>query len=83
MLTIKQTLKSFGIIIICFSLFFLETLFLSYQLDITDLDTSLFNPMQQGFYDAQISMCNMMNVISFGIIGVLFIIYTFLGEKYE
>ena len=42
MLTIKQTLKSFGIIIISFSLFFLETLFLSYQLDITDLDTSRF-----------------------------------------
>lgn len=83
MLTIKQTLKSFGIIIICFSLFFLETLFLSYQLDITDLDTSLFNPMQQGFYDAQISMCNMMNVISFGIIGVFSIILLFFSiERY-
>lgn len=83
MLTIKQTLKSFGIIIICFSLFFLETLFLSYQLDITDLDTSLFNPMQQCFYDAQISMCNMMNVISFGIIGVFSIILLFFSiERY-
>lgn len=49
MITFKKTLNSFGVI----SAMFLETLFISYKLDMHKLDVSAFTALQKAFYDAQ------------------------------
>jgi hypothetical protein len=83
MVSIKSTLKSVGVILICFCAIFLETLFISYRADIQSLDTSVFNEIQMNFYNAQVSMCNMMNIISLGILGLFsFILLFFSIERY-
>ncbi|NLE03538.1 MAG: ABC transporter permease, partial [Crenarchaeota archaeon] len=77
MVTFKKTLSSFGVIIICFSAMFLETLFISYKLDMDKLDISAFTLPQKVFYDAQSSMCMMMNLISLGILGLFSFVLLF------
>ena len=48
MITFKKTIGSIGVIIICFSAMFLETLFISYKLDLNKLDF-LISPPQADF----------------------------------
>lgn len=83
MVTVKTTLKSYGVMIIAFCSMFLETLFLSYKLDLKSLDTSNFTKLQLDVYDAQLSMCNMMNMISLLILGLFsFVLLFFSVERY-
>lgn len=83
MVSIKTTLKSYGVIIICFCTIFLETLFLSYKLDLKELDPTLFTQLQLDIYNAQVSMCNMMNLISIFILGLFsFVLLFFSIERY-
>lgn len=77
MITFKKTLSSIGVITICFCAMFLETLFISYKLDVEKLDISTLNEAQMAFYDAQVSMCTMMNLISLGILGLFSFVLLF------
>lgn len=83
MITFKKTLHAIGVIIICFCAMFLETLFISYKLDMDQLDIASFSEPQKMFYDAQSSMCTMMNLISLGILGLFsFVLLFFSIAKY-
>lgn len=83
MVRILDCLKAFGVILICFCVVFLETLFFSYHLDLKQLDSSLLTEAQLSFYEAQTSLCNMMHGISFGILGSFSLILLFFSiERY-
>ncbi len=83
MVQMKETFKSVGIILICFCIAFLETLFFSYSRDLKALDVSALSIEQQALYDAQLSMCLMMHVISFCILGGFgFVLLFFSIERY-
>ena len=83
MVSFKTTIKSIGVIIICFSAVFLETLFLSYQMELLKLDTTGFNELQKNIYNANLDMCNMMNIIDALVIGLFsFILLFFSIERY-
>lgn len=83
MLQVKETFKSVGILLICFCIVFLETLFFSYSRDLKGLDSSLLSIEQHALYDAQTSLCLMMHVISFCILGGFgFVLLFFSIERY-
>lgn len=83
MITFKKTIGSIGVIIICFSAMFLETLFISYKLDLNKLDFSHFTPPQAEFFRAQDAMCTMMNMISLGILELFsFVLLFFSVARY-
>ena len=82
MITFKKTIGSIGVIIICFSAMFLETLFISYKLDLNKLDFSHFTPASRVF-PAQDAMCTMMNMISLGILELFsFVLLFFSVARY-
>lgn len=83
MISFKTTLKSYGVIVICFCAVFLETLFLSYLIDLKALDCSSFTETQLNVYNAQISLCKMMNLIAILILGLFsFVLLFFSIERF-
>lgn len=83
MIKTVTTLKSYGVILICFCAVLLETLFLSFGLDLGKLDVSNFDATQLAFYDAQMTVCKMMNIITTGILGLFsFVLLFFSIERY-
>ena len=83
MISFKTTLKSYGVIVICFCAVFLETLFLSYLIDLKALDSSSFTEAQLNIYNAQISLCKMMNLIAILILGLFsFVLLFFSIERF-
>lgn len=83
MVRVKDTITAYGVILICFCIVFLEMLFLSYNVDLNKLDTSLFDKAALELYDAQLQMCMMMHIISFCVLGIFGIILLFFSvERY-
>ncbi len=83
MLTLKSVLKSCGVDIICFCAVFISTLFISYSLDIHELDGTLSEAKQIALFNGQIAMSKTTVAVSGGVLGVFAVLLLFFSvERY-